>query len=91
MIEANARFNFRFTTFGLMRQDFYFAIAADCLFFQANCSKLVKFILNDAGDEYDYEDRYFGITGKGIANLIISLPRLKLLICEPYLLREAIR
>ena len=51
----------------------------------------MKFILNDAGDEYDYEDRYFGITGKGIANLIISLPRLRLLICEPYLLREAIR
>lgn len=34
--------------------------------------------------------RYFGITGKGIANLIISLPELTLLKCEPYLLREAL-
>lgn len=34
------------------------------LAFLANCSKLTTIILNDAGDEYDYEDRYFGITGK---------------------------
>ena len=34
------------------------------LAFLSNCSKLTTIILNDAGDEYDYEDRYFGITGK---------------------------
>ena len=34
------------------------------LSFLANCVKLTTIILNDAGDEYDYEDRYFGITGK---------------------------
>lgn len=61
------------------------------LAFLANCSKLVSIIFNDAGDEYDYEDRYFGITGKGVANLLISLPRLSLLMCEPYLLREGIK
>ena len=33
------------------------------LAFLSNCSKLTTIILNDAGDEYDYEDRYFGITG----------------------------
>ena len=61
------------------------------LSFLTNCTKLTTVILNDAGDEYDYEDRYFGITGKGVANLLISLPRLTLLMCEPYLLREAIK
>lgn len=61
------------------------------LAFLVNCGKLHTVVLNDAGDEYDYEDRYFGITGKGIANLMISLPNLHLLICEPYLLREALR
>jgi len=61
------------------------------LSFLTNCVKLTTIILNDAGDEYDYEDRYFGITGKGVANLLISLPRLTLLICEPYLLREGIK
>ena len=45
------------------------------LAFLANCDKLRTVILNDAGDEYDYEDRYFGITGKGIANLLIALPK----------------
>ena len=45
------------------------------LAFLANCPKLTRVILNDAGDEYDYEDRYFGVTGKGIANLIVSLPK----------------
>ena len=45
------------------------------LAFLANCCKLRTIILNDAGDEYDYEDRYFGITGKGIANLLIALPK----------------
>ena len=34
------------------------------LSFLTNCVKLTTIILNDAGDEYDYEDRYFGITGK---------------------------
>ena len=33
------------------------------LSFLTNCVKLTTIILNDAGDEYDYEDRYFGITG----------------------------
>ena len=33
----------------------------------------------------------FFIIGKGVANLLISLPRLTLLICEPYLLREGIK
>lgn len=61
------------------------------LAFLTNCKNLVTVILNDAGDEYDYEDRYFGITGKGVANLLISLPRLSLLMCEPYLLREGIK
>ena len=61
------------------------------LAFLANCPKLHTVILNDAGDEYDYEDRYFGITGKGVANLLIALPKLSLLMCEPYLLREAIK
>ena len=45
------------------------------LAFLANCCKLRTVILNDAGDEYDYEDRYFGITGKGVANLLIALPK----------------
>ena len=45
------------------------------LAFLANCCKLKTVILNDAGDEYDYEDRYFGITGKGVANLLIALPK----------------
>ena len=47
------------------------------LAFLANCCKLRTIILNDAGDEYDYEDRYFGITGKGIANLLIALPKVR--------------
>ena len=34
------------------------------LSFLTNCAKLTTIILNDAGDEYDYEDRYFGITGR---------------------------
>ena len=33
----------------------------------------------------------FPLVGKGVANLLISLPRLTLLICEPYLLREGIK
>jgi len=35
--------------------------------------------------------RYFGVSGKGIAHLIITLPKLTLLVCEPYLMREAIK
>ena len=48
------------------------------LAFLANCCKLTTVIFNDAGDEYDYEDRYFGITGKGIANLLIALPKVNI-------------
>ena len=48
------------------------------LAFLANCCKLKTVILNDAGDEYDYEDRYFGITGKGVANLLIALPKVSI-------------
>ena len=39
------------------------------LSFLTNCVKLTTIILNDAGDEYDYEDRYFGITGMHISYL----------------------
>ena len=39
------------------------------LSFLTNCVKLTTIILNDAGDEYDYEDRYFGITGTYISYL----------------------
>ena len=39
------------------------------LSFLTNCAKLTTIILNDAGDEYDYEDRYFGITGKPDSNV----------------------
>ena len=39
------------------------------LSFLTNCVKLTTIILNDAGDEYDYEDRYFGITGMYISYL----------------------
>ena len=59
--------------------------------FLSNCRELVSVVLNDDGDEYDYEDRYFGVSGKGIAHLIITLPKLTLLVCEPYLMREAIK
>jgi len=59
--------------------------------FLSNCRELVSVVLNDDGDEYDYEDRYFGVSGKGIAHLIITLPKLNLLVCEPYLMREAIK
>ena len=31
------------------------------------------------------------MSGKGIAHLIITLPKLTLLVCEPYLMREAIK
>jgi len=61
------------------------------LAFLSNCRELVSVVLNDDGDEYDYEDRYFGVSGKGIAHLIITLPKLTLLVCEPYLMREAIK
>lgn len=59
--------------------------------FLSNCRELMSVVLNDDGDEYDYEDRYFGVSGKGIAHLIITLPKLTLLVCEPYLMREAIK
>ena len=51
------------------------------LSFLTNCVKLTTIILNDAGDEYDYEDRYFGITGekslilKAIPVLYIKAPK----------------
>lgn len=61
------------------------------LAFLSNCRELISVVLNDDGDEHDYEDRYFGVSGKGIAHLIITLPKLTLLVCEPYLMREAMK
>eukprot|EP00092_Neocalanus_flemingeri_P033846 GFUD01036807.1.p1 GENE.GFUD01036807.1~~GFUD01036807.1.p1 ORF type:complete len:552 (+),score=114.11 GFUD01036807.1:151-1806(+) len=72
-------------------EDSEMSITDHGLAFLSNCRQLVSVVLNDDGDEYDYEDRYFGVSGKGIAHLIITLPKLTLLVCEPYLMREAIK
>jgi len=72
-------------------EDSEMSITDHGLAFLSNCRQLNSVVLNDDGDEYDYEDRYFGVSGKGIAHLIITLPKLTLLVCEPYLMREAIK
>ncbi|CAG0883298.1 unnamed protein product [Cyprideis torosa] len=51
---------------------------------------LERVLMNPEGDEFDYEDRYFGVTGKGVAALIMYLPKLTHLDCEVHLLRDAV-
>ena len=36
------------------------------------------------------EERYPGLTGAGLASLLAALPRLRLLIADPHLLKDAI-
>ena len=60
------------------------------LSFLCNCSQLQSIVLNDEGTEFDADERYPGVTGAGVANLIISLHNLNLLLIDPHLLKEAI-
>ena len=52
---------------------------------------LIEYEIMATSLDFGFMSRYFGITGKGVANLLIALPKLSLLMCEPYLLREAIK
>ena len=60
------------------------------LAFLVNCQQLQSVILNDEGTEYDADERYKGISGQGLANLIVGLKQLNLLIIDPLLLKETI-
>ena len=45
---------------------------------------------SNARTEYDMDERYPGLTGAGLASLLAALPRLRLLIADPHLLKDAI-
>ena len=61
------------------------------LSYLSNCQLLQSVLFNDEGTEYDADERYQGITGQGLAHLIVSLKHLNLLLIDPHLIREAIR
>ena len=60
------------------------------LSFLSNCRQLVSIILNDEGTEYNAEQRYTKLTGRGVAQVFTALRNLSTLLCDPHLMREAI-
>ena len=60
------------------------------LAFLSNCRQLHSVVLNDDGTDYDADDRYHGLTGCGVAQLIMSCPHLTLLTVDSHLMKAGI-